>query len=170
VGIYSSPGPYTCAGFTASYKFEEQDARRYAQWGFDYLKYDWCSYGDIAKNPNLEEMQKPYHVMRRALNKADRDIVFSLCQYGMGDVWKWGSEVGGNCWRTTGDIGDSWQSMAGIGFNQAGHEKYAKPGCWNDPDMLVVGQVAGANCIRRAFRPTSSTPTSASGASSARPC
>ena len=91
-GIYSSPGPTTCAGFTASYKHETQDAQRYAQWGFDYLKYDWCSYGHIAKNEtSLSELQKPYHVMRTALDKADRDIVFSLCQYGMGDVWKWGA-------------------------------------------------------------------------------
>ncbi len=79
--------------------------------------------------------------MRAALNNVNRDIVFSLCQYGMGNVWEWGGEVGGNCWRTTGDISDSWGSMAGIGFSQAGHEKFAKPGNWNDPDMLVVGLV-----------------------------
>ncbi len=92
-GIYSSPGPLTCAGFTASYKFEEKDAQRYAQWGFDYLKYDWCSYGKIAgKNPDLPAMKKPYQVMREALAGVHRDIVFSLCQYGMGDVWKWGAK------------------------------------------------------------------------------
>ncbi len=79
--------------------------------------------------------------MRGALDKSDRDIVYSLCQYGMGDVWKWGAEVGGNCWRTTGDISDSWGSMSTIGFSQNGHEKYAGPGHWNDPDMLVVGKV-----------------------------
>ncbi len=141
MGIYSSPGPLTCAGFTASYKHEQEDAERFAEWGIDYLKYDWCSYGKIAKNDSLPELQKPYIVMRNALNKVDRDIVFSLCQYGMGDVWKWGAKVGGNLWRTTGDITDNWSSMAGIGFNQAGHEKYAGPGHWNDPDMLVVGMV-----------------------------
>ena len=79
--------------------------------------------------------------MRGALDHCSRDIVFSLCQYGMGDVWKWGAEVGGNCWRTTGDITDSWDSMSGIGFGQDGHERYAGPGHWNDPDMLVVGKV-----------------------------
>jgi alpha-galactosidase len=84
---------------------------------------------------------KPYQVMEAALHKQDRDIVFSLCQYGMGNVWEWGAEVGGNCWRTTGDIGDSWSSMAGIGFNQNGHEKWAGPGHWNDPDMLILGKV-----------------------------
>ena len=148
IGLYSSPGPKTCAGYTASYQHEEQDARRYAEWGFDYLKYDWCSYGDIAKNPNHEALMKPYHVMRAALEKAPRDIVFSLCQYGMGNVWEWGAQVGGNCWRTTGDITDTWSSMAGIGFNQAGHEKFAGPGHWNDPDMLVVGQVGWSANVR----------------------
>jgi len=141
LGIYSGPGPLTCAGFTASYQYELQDAQRYADWGIDYLKYDWCSYSKIAKDRSLPELRKPYQVMREALNKVNRDIVYSLCQYGMGNVWEWGEEVGGNCWRTTGDITDTWSSMSGIGFNQAGHEKYAGPGHWNDPDMLVVGLV-----------------------------
>jgi len=141
LGIYSSPGPLTCAGFTASYQFEGHDARRWAEWGIDYLKYDWCSYGNIAKDQSLPELKKPYFVMRSALGSARRDIVFSLCQYGMGNVWEWGAEVGGNCWRTTGDIEDTWESMSGIGFNQAGHERFAGPGHWNDPDMLVVGYV-----------------------------
>ena len=141
LGIYSSPGPLTCAGYTASYQHEEQDARRFAEWGIDYLKYDWCSYGGIARDQSLPELKKPYAVMRAALDSVHRDIVYSLCQYGMGDVWEWGAEVGGNCWRTTGDIEDTWESMAGIGFGQAGHEKFAAPGHWNDPDMLVVGWV-----------------------------
>jgi len=141
LGIYSGPGPLTCAGFTASYQYEMQDAQQYAEWGIDYLKYDWCSYGRIAKDESLGELMKPYRVMREALDKVPRDIVYSLCQYGMGSVWEWGADVGGNCWRTTGDITDTWSSMAGIGFNQADHEKYAGPGNWNDPDMLVVGLV-----------------------------
>ncbi len=141
IGIYSSPGPLTCAGYTACYQHEQQDAERFAEWGFDYLKYDWCSYGEIAKDKTLETYEKPYKVMQTALDKIDRDIVYSLCQYGMGDVWKWGADVGGNLWRTTGDINDSWSSMSGIGFNQAGHEKYSGPDHWNDPDMLVVGLV-----------------------------
>ncbi len=140
-GIYSSPGPLTCARYTASYKHEEKDAQRYAQWGFDYLKYDWCSYSRIAKDNSLPELKKPYQVMREALDKVHRDIVYSLCQYGMGDVWQWGAEVGGNCWRTSRDIRDTWSSMANNGFTQAGHEQYAGPGHWNDPDMLVVGMV-----------------------------
>jgi alpha-galactosidase len=149
LGIYSSPGPTTCAGFTASYQFEENDARQYGAWGIDYLKYDWCSYGKIAKDGSLPELKKPYQVMRSALNKVQRDIVFSLCQYGMGDVWKWGGDVGGNSWRTTGDIEDTWESMSGIGFAQAGHEVFAKPGNWNDPDMLVVGKVGWGPQLRQ---------------------
>ncbi len=141
IGTYSGPGPKTCAGYTASYQFEEKDAKQFAAWGIDYLKYDWCDYERIAKDHSLPELKKPYQVMREALNKANRDIVFSLCQYGMGDVWEWGAEVGGNCWRTTGDITDDWSSMESIGFSQAEKEKYAGPGHWNDPDMLVVGKV-----------------------------
>ena len=140
-GIYSSPGPLTCGGYTASYQHELQDAESYASWGIDYLKYDWCSYDNIAKDHSLPELKKPYFVMRDALNKVDRDIVFSLCQYGMGNVWEWGSEVGGNLWRTTGDITDTWQSLSEIGFNQVEDSKYAGPGHWNDPDMLIVGWV-----------------------------
>ncbi|MBI5216090.1 MAG: NPCBM/NEW2 domain-containing protein [Ignavibacteriae bacterium] len=141
LGIYSGPGPLTCAGFTASYQYELHDAQRYGEWGIDYLKYDWCSYGRIAKDRSLPELKKPYQVMRSALDKVPRDIVYSLCQYGMGNVWEWGEEVGGNLWRTTGDITDTWSSMSKIGFGESGHERYAKPGHWNDPDMLVVGLV-----------------------------
>ncbi len=146
LGIYSSPGPTTCAGFVASYKFEDQDAATYAKWGVDYLKYDWCSYGGIAANdpsPELVRQQKPYIRMRESLDKADRDIAYSLCQYGMGNVWEWGAinSVCGNCWRTTGDISDNWDSLHGIYSSQNGHEKFAGPGHWNDPDMLIVGKV-----------------------------
>jgi alpha-galactosidase len=141
LGIYSSPGPKTCAGFEASWQHEQQDADTYAKWGVDYLKYDWCSYGNIARHPDREGLIKPYRVMRGALDHCARDIVFSLCQYGMGNVWEWGAAVGGNCWRTTGDITDTWPSMSGIGFGQNGHERFAAPGHWNDPDMLVVGKV-----------------------------
>jgi len=145
VGLYSSPGPKTCAGFEASYQHETQDADTYAKWGFDYLKYDWCSYGGVPHTDDLAGYKLPYQVMGKALDNTSRDIVYSLCQYGMGDVWKWGASVGGNCWRTTGDINDSWGSLRGIYQSQAGHEKYAGPGHWNDPDMLVVGRVGWGN-------------------------
>ena len=154
-GIYSSPGQRTCGGYLGSYQHELQDATTYANWGIDYLKYDWCSYGDIAgDDESLAMRQKPYLLMRDALLKQNRDIVFSLCQYGMNNVWEWGEQVNGNCWRTTGDITDTWESMSDIGFSQTIQYKYAKPGRWNDPDMLIVGQVGwGAN-----LRPTGLTP------------
>ncbi|HET7625766.1 MAG TPA: NPCBM/NEW2 domain-containing protein [Verrucomicrobiae bacterium] len=155
-GLYSSPGPWTCGGCAGSWQHERQDAAQYAAWGFDYLKYDWCSYGEIASggNPNAKNIPLwgkmatntagaiyPYKVMGEYLREQKRDIVFSLCQYGMADVWKWGGSVNGNCWRTTGDITDTWRSMSRIGFNQDAAAPYARPGNWNDPDMLVVGKV-----------------------------
>lgn len=141
IGIYSSPGPLTCGGYLGSYEHEFQDARTWEDWGIDFLKYDWCSYRQIAKNNSLEELQKPYITMRNALDRVNRDIVYSLCQYGMGDVWRWGKDVGGNMWRTTGDITDTWESMSAIGFNEHRSSGYAEPGHWNDVDMMVVGWV-----------------------------
>jgi alpha-galactosidase len=148
VGIYISPGPTTCAQFVGSWQHELDDARQFAEWGFDYLKYDWCGYSRIAPNPSLEQMKEPYALMRQQLDQVRRDIVYSLCQYGMGAVWEWGADVGGNCWRTTGDITDSWTSMAGIGFRQADLSPHAGPGHWNDPDMLVVGKVGWGPNLR----------------------
>jgi alpha-galactosidase len=136
LGIYSSPGPKTCAGYEGSYGHEMQDAKTWAAWGIDYLKYDWCSAGRIYKD---EDMQAVYQIMGDALEKTGRKIVFSLCQYGKSDVWKWGPDVGGNLWRTTGDISDHWESMTKIGFGQDKIAEFAAPGHWNDPDMLEIG-------------------------------
>ena len=159
-GLYSSPGPWTCGGCAASWRHEEQDAQTYARWGFDYLKYDWCSYGTIASggDPDAKDIPLwgktstndagavyPYKIMGNYLREQPRDIVFSLCQYGMADVWNWGGSVNGNCWRTTGDITDTWRSMSNIGFKQDKCAPHAKPGNWNDPDMLIVGQVGWGN-------------------------
>ena len=136
-GVYSSPGPKTCAKFEGSYQHEEQDARTFAAWGVDYLKYDWCSARTVYKQ---EEMPPVYKKMGDALKSTGRPIVYSLCQYGREKVWEWGPSVGGNLWRTTGDIRDTWQSMSDLGFEkQQGLEKYAGPGHWNDPDMLEIG-------------------------------
>jgi alpha-galactosidase len=140
-GIYSSPGPKTCAGYEGSWQHEQDDADVWAEWGVDYLKYDWCSYGELAPHPDHAALLEPYALMGKALRSTPRDVVFSLCQYGMGKVWEWGRDVDGNCWRTTGDIGDSWTSLAGIGFAQIDIAAHGGPGRWNDPDMLVVGQV-----------------------------
>lgn len=140
-GIYIGPGPWTCQHYVASLHYEEQDAQQFADWGFDYLKYDWCGYNKVS-GKTLPELKKPYAIMRDALNKSTRDIVYSICQYGWGDVYEWGEEMNGNCWRTTGDIVDTWESLYDIGFrSQAVCSEYAKPGHWNDPDMLIVGNV-----------------------------
>ena len=152
-GIYSSPGPQTCGGYPASYQHEDQDAQTYAQWGFDYLKYDLCSYQSVVHGDrSLPVMQKPYQVMAASLAKTNRDILYSLCQYGYANVWEWGAnpDIRANCWRTYTDIDDVWTGATGWGSNrgvyniienQVGHEKYAGPGHWNDPDMLMVGLV-----------------------------
>lgn len=139
IGLYSSPGPLNCGGFVGSYQHEEQDAKTYAEWGFDFLKYDWCSYEKIAKNDSVEELRKPYDLMAEALRKTNRDIVFSICQYGMGASHQWAADAGGNLWRTTRDIIDKWETVSRYGFGQAGLEKFSGPGRWNDPDMLMVG-------------------------------
>jgi alpha-galactosidase len=142
IGIYSSPGPRTCGGFLGSWQHEEQDAQTYGDWGIDYLKYDWCAYSEVTPpNPDLPALKKPYQVMRGALDKINRDIMYSLCQYGWGNVWEWGAEIGGNSWRTTGDIQDTWRSLSSIGFNQDKAAPFSQPGHFNDPDMLVVGKV-----------------------------
>jgi alpha-galactosidase len=137
IGIYSSPGPRTCAGYEGSFRHEEQDAKTYAAWGFDYLKYDWCSASEVY---DYHSMPAVYAKMGRALLATGRPIVFSLCQYGVLHVEQWGASVGGNLWRTTGDISDNWQSMSHIGFDLQLHlPPYAGPGHWNDPDMLEIG-------------------------------
>ncbi len=136
LGIYSSPGPHTCAGYEGSYGHEDIDAKTWASWGIDYLKYDWCSASRVWKD---QDMQAVYQRMGEALRKCGRPIVFSLCQYGRNHVEQWGPKVSGNLWRTTGDIRDQWQSMERIGFSQTDLAQYAAPGQWNDPDMLEIG-------------------------------
>ncbi|WP_243348382.1 NPCBM/NEW2 domain-containing protein [Parabacteroides sp. FAFU027] len=170
IGLYSSPGPWTCGGCAGSFGYERQDAESYAKWGFDYLKYDWCSYGNVINglpenDPNkvsslsynggneLNTAIKPYKVMGDYLRKQPRDIVYSLCQYGMSDVWKWGDSVSGNCWRTTNDITDTWVSVKNIALDQDKSAAWAKPGNWNDPDMLVVGTVGWGNPHKSKLKP-----------------
>jgi alpha-galactosidase len=137
IGIYSSPGPRTCAGYEGSYGHEEQDARTYANWGFDYLKYDWCSAGKLYKP---DEQRAVFQKMGLALQATGRPMVYSISQYGVADVWTWAAKTGANLWRTTGDIGDNWKAVEEIGFDQQLKlAPFAGPGRWNDPDMLEVG-------------------------------
>ena len=146
IGIYSSPGPTTCAKYEGSYQHEAQDAKTYAAWGIDYLKYDLCGFRKIMMEqaPNdpakaTQMMKDAYEKMHQALLATGRPIVYSFCQYGWDAVWEWGPGLGANAWRTTGDINPTWDRMTLIGFSQAGLSKYAGPGHWNDPDMLEVG-------------------------------
>ncbi|MPS63378.1 NPCBM/NEW2 domain-containing protein [Chryseobacterium sp.] len=169
-GIYSSPGPWTCGGCAGSYGYEKQDAESYAKWGIDYLKYDWCSYGGVIdglpdNDPNkvsslnfqgggdLDKGVKPFKLMGDLLKNQPRDIVYNLCQYGMGDVWKWGSDADAQSWRTTNDITDTWASVKNIALAQDKAASYAKPGNWNDPDMLVVGVVGWGNPHQSRLKP-----------------
>ncbi len=145
-GIYTSPGPLTCGGHIGAYEHEELDAQRFAEWGFDFLKYDWCSYRSVAKQPSRADMQKPYRLIGDILRRQDRDLVLNLCQYGMGNVWEWGKEIGGHSWRTAGDLGGSFQGIPMALFRD-GFDVYARnelhkfggPGGWNDPDYLLLG-------------------------------
>jgi alpha-galactosidase len=145
-GLYSSPGPETCAGYTGSYGQVQQDAKTYASWGVDYLKYDLCglrkTMRDTYPNDPAAQMRMEiaaYQKMHEALDATGRPVVYSLCQYGWDAVWEWAPSVGGNLWRSTGDINDRWDRIYDILEEQAGLAKYAGPGHWNDPDMLEVG-------------------------------
>lgn len=202
-GVYSSPGEMTCGGYPGSLGYEELDAKTYASWGVDYLKYDWCFYKTVAANlaaerqgkllpdnparlkqladeynplnasrqrprppemakrmKEIEEEQKrilsaipvterdaidreiamdSYGRMGKSLEASGRDVVYSLCQYGMAGVWEWGPQVGGHLWRTYGDITPRWSAFQAIIRRQHGLEKWAGPGRWNDPDMLEIG-------------------------------
>ncbi|MEI6277409.1 MAG: putative Ig domain-containing protein [Prolixibacteraceae bacterium] len=145
-GIYTSPGTLTCGGFAGAWQHEEQDARLFAEWGFDFLKYDWCSYGQIAgKDKSIEAFQKPYRQMGTILKSLDRDIVYNLCQYGMGDVWKWGGDVGAHCWRTSGDLGFELDKIFEVALKNSEHRQYSKPGEWNDPDYIQIGWIGNAS-------------------------
>jgi alpha-galactosidase len=160
-GLYTSPGPLTCGEFEGSYKHEQTDAQEFAAWGFDLLKYDWCSYQRIAKDDSLAELKKPYALMGGFLKNLDRDVVFNLCQYGMGEVWKWGADVGGQSWRTTGDLGlekdTRLPGFYSIAFKNAEHGADAGPGGWNDPDYILIGSIGNAFQISEPAKPTSLT-------------
>jgi len=130
-GIYSCAGSKTCAGRPGGRGHEFQDARTYASWGVDYLKYDWC-------NTTTQDAKSSYATMRDGLYAAKRPIVFSLCEWGTAKPWEWAKEVG-HLWRSTGDIVDRWDSMIEIADKNKELWKYAGPGYWNDPDMLEVG-------------------------------
>ena len=133
IGIYSSPGPTTCAKFEGSYGHEEQDAQTYAAWGIDYLKYDLCGLRGHDEKPRVRRKREhkmmidAYVKMRDALRKTGRPIVYSLCQYGDDAVWRWGASVGGNLWRTTGDINDTIQPHGSYRIRTGGPGEICRP-------------------------------------------
>lgn len=150
LGIYSDAAQLTCAGYTASLGFEKKDAKTFAAWGVDYLKYDYCGAPEDRKIA-----EERYTTMANALRASGRDIVFSICEWGQREPWLWAKEAGGHLWRTTYDVRDKWSANApagtklheeGIGHGildileiNAKLDEYAGPGAWNDADMLVVG-------------------------------
>jgi alpha-galactosidase len=144
-GIYSDAGSNTCAGRPGGLGHEYQDARQYAAWSVDYLKYDWC-------NTTTQDAPASYALIRQALDASGRPIVLSICEWGTHKPWLWGKDAGGNLWRTTGDIQDRWEGrvkwpngdccsngVVDIVDLQNGLDGFAGPGHWNDPDMLEVG-------------------------------
>jgi len=141
-GIYSDAGSKTCGGRPGSLGHEFQDARQYAAWSVDYLKYDWC-------NTTTQDAHASYAAMRQALDATGRPIVLSICEWGDHKPWLWGKDAGGNLWRTTGDITDKWEGrikwpngdccangMVSIVDMQNGLDSFAGPGHWNDLDSL----------------------------------
>ena len=147
LGVYSDASPITCEGYTASLNFEEQDAKTFASWGVDYLKYDYCSAPE-----DVETAKKRYKIMGNALKKSGREIVFGICEWGLRKPWLWAANSGGQLWRTTGDIRDKWVNIdkptsAVFNWNgildtanqNADLYAYAGPGRWNDMDMLLAG-------------------------------
>ena len=139
-GIYTSPGPLTCQSYAGALDFEAEDARQFADWSFDLLKYDWCSYNrEVGADPNLAELKRPYALMGSLVKKQDRDIIFNLCQYGRGDVWRWGKDVGGQSWRTSGDLGFALNDFMSVARKNVEHRAWNGPGSWNDPDYLMIG-------------------------------
>ncbi|MCW3112534.1 MAG: alpha-galactosidase [Segetibacter sp.] len=154
LGIYSDAGSMTCGGKPGSRGYEFQDAQMYAKWGIDYLKYDWC-------NTEGLKAEGAYKTIAAALQKAERSIVLSLCEWGQSNPWTWASNVG-HLWRSTGDITNQWEGVKSMGTwralsvmkileSQDTLRKYAGPGHWNDPDMLEVGNGMPVNEDRAHF-------------------
>ena len=150
-GIYSDAGAMTCAGRPGSQGHEFQDARQYAAWGVDYVKYDWCNTGEGVAQRNPREA---YATISRAIAESGRPMILSICEWGDHDPWLWGKEIG-HLWRTTGDITNCWDCQLGHGNwwsngilpildKQVPLRQYSGPGGWNDPDMMEVGNMATA--------------------------
>lgn len=150
IGMYTGPGKTTCGGYQATQDLDydkgvsylEKDVLQYSQWGFDFIKYDWCIF---PRDPKVKayyysKQQTLYQRMSDMLAKAPRAMVHMICQYGEWDVWTWGRKVGGNMWRTNHDLADEWPAVLRNGFENIKLSQYAGPGGWNDLDMLMIGK------------------------------
>jgi alpha-galactosidase len=141
-GIYTSPGPLTCAGYAGTWQHESQDAKQFADWGFDLLKYDWCTYDRVSDGKkDLDTLKRPYILMGKLVKEQKRDVLFNICQYGEGKVWEWGEAVGGQSWRTAGDLGHTKDKIYEVALQNTEYRAYSKPGAWNDPDYLIIGNI-----------------------------
>lgn len=140
-GIYSSPGVVTCGGCTGSFGHEAEDAAQFAGWGFDLLKYDWCSYYLEAAGLERADWIRPYRRMGAALRTQPHDLVYSLCQYGHAAVETWGADVDAHMWRIASDLKDTWGSISAAGFYGEERDPHVGPGRWNDLDMLMLGRI-----------------------------
>ncbi|WP_336773007.1 glycoside hydrolase family 27 protein [Paenibacillus sp. MMO-58] len=138
-GMYSCVGTHTCAGYPGSFEHEFQDARLFAEWGVDYLKYDYCF------KPRHISGELLYKRMSLALKNSGREILFSACNWGEDNVYQWIRESGAHMYRSTGDIQDHWESIKNLTLSQLDKECYTGSFCHNDMDMLVVGMYGGSN-------------------------
>ena len=138
-GMYSCAGVQTCAGYPASFDYEFIDAQTFADWGVDYLKYDFCNFPDSADGRNR------YAMMSMALKATGRDILFAACNWGSDEPWKWMKSIGVHMYRSTGDIQDNFVSFAGIARSQLDKLCMSGPDCWNDMDMLTIGMYGKGN-------------------------
>ncbi|WP_244908320.1 glycoside hydrolase family 27 protein [Paenibacillus campinasensis] len=139
LGMYSCVGTHTCAGHPGSFEHEFQDAALFAEWGVDYLKYDYCF------KPRHISGELLYKRMSLALKNCGRDILFSACNWGADNVYDWIRESGAHMYRSTGDIRDNWESVKELALSQLGKQSYTGSFCHNDMDMLIVGMYGGSN-------------------------
>lgn len=138
-GMYSCAGIRTCADYPSSYGHEFEDAKTFAEWGVDFLKYDFCYF------PHSANFKNAYLTMSNALKASGREILYSMCNWGLGDTWDWARSVGAHMYRSTGDIFDNYVTMRNIAVSQIDKLRSSAPGCFNDIDMLTVGMYNKGN-------------------------
>lgn len=143
-GIYSSPNEETCAGYAGSLDHEEQDARTWAAWGVDYVKYDWCDQKTGRREATPALLKPAFAKMRAALDKQNRDMVYAVTTYGLGQPWEWGKEVGANSWWTSAQLVETWDDVSRAGTGTTAKTENAGPGGWNDPGWLLLGKIGSA--------------------------